>query len=49
VIRVYPVKWRDFAVKDATWDGEKILKHPSLELLEDKQYQEGRTVISPST
>jgi hypothetical protein len=35
-------------VKDATWEGEHILQHPGLMLLEDKQSQEGRTVMSRS-
>jgi hypothetical protein len=41
--------WRDLPAKDATWEGEKILQHPGLELLGDKQSWEGRNVMSPST
>jgi hypothetical protein len=33
-------------VEDATWEGEHILQHPGLMLLEDKQSREGRTVMS---
>jgi hypothetical protein len=33
-------------VEDATWEGEKILQHPGLMLLEDKKSREGRTVMS---
>jgi hypothetical protein len=47
VIREYHVRWRDWPVKDATWESENILQHPSLRLLEDKQSREGRTVMSP--
>jgi hypothetical protein len=35
-------------VEDATWEGEHILQHPGLMLLEDKQSREGRTVMSRS-
>jgi hypothetical protein len=48
VIREYLVVWRGFPTEDATWEGEQILQHPDLELLEDKQSWEGRTVMSPS-
>ena len=46
-IREYLVKWRDLPEEDATWEGEDILQHPTLRLLEGKQLQEGRTVMSP--
>jgi hypothetical protein len=48
VIRECLVKWRGLPVEDATWEGEHILQHPGLMLLEDKQSQEGRTVMSRS-
>lgn len=48
-IREYLVKWRDLPVEDATWESEDILQHPELRLLEGKQFQEGRTVMSPSS
>ena len=48
VIREYLIKWRDLLVEDATWESEEILQHPELRLLEDKQFQGGRTVMSPS-
>jgi hypothetical protein len=41
------VKWRGLLVEDATWEGEQILQHPSLMLLEDKQSREGRTCNVP--
>ena len=46
-IREYLVKWRNLPVEDATWENEQILQHPELKLLEDKQFWEGRTVMSP--
>jgi hypothetical protein len=48
VIREYLVIWKGLPAEDATWEGEQILQHPDLKLLEDKQFQEGRTVMSPS-
>jgi hypothetical protein len=48
VIREYLIRWRDFPVEDAMWEGDQILQHPNLQLLEDKQSQEGRTVMSLS-
>ena len=48
VIREYLVKWKDLPVEDATWENETMLQHPALRLLEDKQFQEGRIVMSPS-
>ena len=38
VIREYLVKWKNLPVEDATWEGEVILQHPALRLLEDKQF-----------
>jgi hypothetical protein len=32
----------------STWEREKILQHPNLMLLEDKQSWEGRTAMSIS-
>ena len=48
IIREYLIRWKDLPYEDATWEGESILQHPSLRLLEGKQSREGRTVMSPS-
>ena len=47
-IKEYLVQRKDLPSKDATWEEEKILQHPNLKLLEDKQSWVGRTVMSPS-
>ena len=48
VIREYLVQWKELPPEDATWEGEHVLKHPILQLLEDKQSQAARTVMSLS-
>jgi hypothetical protein len=47
MVREYRVKWRDWPTEDATWEREHILQRLGLQLLEDKQSQGGRTVMSP--
>ena len=47
-VKEYLIKWKDLPYEDATWEGESILQHPALRLLEGKQSREGRTVMSPS-
>ena len=37
-IREFLVRWKNLSDEDATWESEKILQHPSLQLLEDKQH-----------
>jgi hypothetical protein len=48
VIRECSIRWRGLPVDDATWESEMVLQHPRLVLLEDKQFWEGRTVMSLS-
>jgi len=35
------VRWKNLPDEDATWESERILQHPSLQLLEDKQHFAG--------
>jgi hypothetical protein len=46
-IKNYLIKWKNLPMEDATWEAEQILQHPGLQLLEDKQSQGGRTIMSP--
>ena len=48
IIREFLVKWKDLPIEDATWEGEQVLQHTNLKLLEDKQSRAGRIVMSPS-
>ena len=48
VIREYLVQRKELPPEDATWEGEQVLQHPSLQLLKDKQCQAGRIVMSSS-
>jgi hypothetical protein len=48
VIRECLIRWRELLVEGATWEREKVLRHLGLVLLEDKQFQEGRNVMSLS-
>ena len=47
-IREFLVKWKDLPIEDATWEGEQVLQHPNLKLIEDKQSRVRRPVMSPS-
>ena len=47
IIEEYHVQREGFPNEDATWEGEQNLQHPGLQLLKDKQYWDGRTVIPP--
>lgn len=33
VLSEYLIQWKDFPSEDATWEGPKILQHPTLQLL----------------
>lgn len=46
-VREFLVKWKDLLEEDAAWEGEQVLQHPMLKLLEDKQILAGGIVISP--
>ena len=46
-IKEYLIQWKGLPSDDATWEGEQILQHPALLMLEDKQVWEVRTVMSP--
>ena len=40
-------RWKDLPIEDATWEQEHVVREAGLELLEDKQFQAGETVIPP--
>jgi len=46
-IREHLIKWKDLPEEDSTWEGEDIIAHPSLRLLEGKQSREGRLCDVP--
>ena len=46
-IKEYLVQWKDFPSEEATWEDEIFLQHTNLELLEDKHYWVGRTIMPP--
>lgn len=37
-VKEFLVRWKDLPIEDATYEDEKILEHPSLQLLEGKQF-----------
>jgi hypothetical protein len=48
VIRECLIRWKGLPVEDTTWEREEVLQHPGLVLLQNKQFREGRTVMSLS-
>ena len=47
-VKEYLIRWRNLPDEDAPWEGEKILQHPSLQLLEDKQHFGGEDCNIPN-
>lgn len=37
-VKEFLIRWKNLPIEDATWEGEQILEHPSLQLLEGKQF-----------
>jgi hypothetical protein len=48
-IKEYLIRWKDLPIEDATWENEQMVRETGLELLEDKQFQAGETVMSPTS
>ena len=48
-IKEYLIRWKDLPIEDATWEKEHVVREAGLELLEDKQFQAGETVMSPTS
>ena len=48
MIKEYLAQWRNLLNEDATWEGEKILQHPSLLLLEEKKHLGGEECNIPN-
>jgi hypothetical protein len=45
-IKEYLIKWKDLPIEDTTWENEQVVRETGLELLEDKQFLAGETVMS---
>jgi hypothetical protein len=48
-IKEYLIRWKDLHIEDATWEKEHVVRDAGLELLEDKKFQVGETVMSPTS
>jgi hypothetical protein len=48
-IKEYLIRWKDLPIEDATWENEQMLWETGLELLDNKQFQSGETVMSPTS
>ena len=48
-IKEYLIRWKDLPIEDATWENEQMVRKTNLELLEDKQFQAGEIVMSPTS
>ena len=48
-IKEYLIRWKDLPIEDVTWEKEHVVRDTGLELLEDKQFQAGETVISSTS
>jgi hypothetical protein len=48
-IKEYLIRWKDLPIEDATWEQEHMVREAGLELLEDKQFQAGEIVMSPTS
>jgi hypothetical protein len=46
-IKEYMITWKDLPIEDATWEKEHVVREAGLELLEDKQFLVGETIMSP--
>jgi len=38
MVQEFLVRWKNLRDEDVTWESEKILQHPLLQLLENKQH-----------
>jgi hypothetical protein len=48
-IKEYLIRWKDLPIEDTTWENEQVVRETGLELLEDKQFLAGVTVMSPTS
>jgi hypothetical protein len=48
-IKEYLIRWKDLPIEDSTWENEQVVRETGLELLEDKKFLVGETVMSPTS